>query len=84
LDAAPFVFFVYFCNPVLRAGRSERQKCFYRRQRRKQRFPLGNSKRDFVAFVFFRSICSGQNHSGNAVFENRLMKIDRQPDRNIE
>jgi len=38
-------------------------------------------KQDFAAFVFFFSICSGQNHSGDAVLENRLMKIDRQRNR---
>ena len=36
----------------------------------------GTLKQDFAAFVFFCSICSGQNHPGNAVFENRLVKID--------
>ena len=32
-------------------------------------------KQDFAAFVFFCSICPGQNHSGDAVFENRLVEI---------
>jgi len=41
-------------------------------------------KRDVVAFVFYCSICSGQNYSGDAIFEKRLMKIDQQPDRNIQ
>ncbi len=41
-------------------------------------------KQDFAACVFFCPICSGQNHPGDAVFENRLMKIDQQSDRNIQ
>src|SRR6266480_6298162 len=41
-------------------------------------------KQDFAAFLFFGSICPGQNHPGNAVFENRLVKINQQPERNIQ
>jgi hypothetical protein len=41
-------------------------------------------ERNFVVLVFFCSICSGQNHSRDAVFENWLMKIDEQPDWNIQ
>ena len=43
----------------------------------------GTLKEDFVALVFFYSICSGQNHSGDAVFENRLMKIDSESVREL-
>jgi hypothetical protein len=45
--------------------------------------PVENLKRDIFAFAVYL-ICSGQNHSRNAVFENRLMEIDQQADWNIQ
>ena len=40
-------------------------------------------ERNFVLACFW-SICSGQNHSGDAAFEDRLMEVDQQPDGDIQ
>jgi hypothetical protein len=43
-----------------------------------------HSKRNFVTFVSFCLICSGQYHSGYAFLEDRLMEVNEQSDRDIQ
>ncbi len=49
-----------------------------------QRGTQAHLKRNFVTFVFFCLIYSRQDHPGDAVLEDRLMKVDEQPDRDIQ
>ena len=48
---------------------------FYRRQRRKRRFSsLANLQRELVIVGAFHA---GQNHAGNTIFQNQLVKVNQ-------
>ena len=44
---------------------------------------LAHSKRDFASFAPFHLICSRQDQPGDAVLEDRLVKVDEQSDRHV-
>jgi hypothetical protein len=51
------------------------QKCFYKRRRRNRRFSsLANLQRELVIVGAFHA---GQNHAGNTIFQNQLVKVNQ-------
>jgi hypothetical protein len=45
---------------------------------------LAHSKRDFASFASFQLICSRQDQPGDAILEDRLVKVDEQSHRHVQ